>query len=349
MKKIFILLAFAILLSGCGKSMIVLQEQGSFFAGGAVKSTPGVFNPKNPWPPHGQTLHGDHAYVFYQVPKKAAKYPLVFLHGFGQSTKTWETTPDGREGFQNIFLRRGYSVYLVDQPRRGDAGRSTLPETITAATDDQMWFTQFRLGLWPRFFPNVAFPKDNASLEQFFRQITPNTGPFDSTLIADSINAIFDKIGSGILVTHSQGGIPGWEAVLKSDKIAAVVSFEPGCLFTFPEGEVPEPVVSSYNTTTLLSVPKSEFMKFTKIPIVIYFGDNIPVSPSDIPAADYWRATMNTARLWADTVNKYGGDVTVVHLPEKGIYGNTHFMFTDLNNMEVADELSAWLKSKGLN
>ncbi len=45
-------------------------------------------------------------------------------HGFGQFSKTWETTPDGREGFQNIFPRRRHSVYILDQPRRGRAGRS---------------------------------------------------------------------------------------------------------------------------------------------------------------------------------------------------------------------------------
>ena len=55
--------------------------------------------------PSGQTLHGDHAYLFYQVPVNARKLPLVFWHGHGQSAKTWETTPDGREWFQNIFLR----------------------------------------------------------------------------------------------------------------------------------------------------------------------------------------------------------------------------------------------------
>ena len=74
----------------------------------------------------GQTLHGDHATVFYQIPSNPRPYPLVFLHGAGQSMRTWQTTPDGREGFQNIFLRKNYPVYLVDQPRRGWSGRSTV-------------------------------------------------------------------------------------------------------------------------------------------------------------------------------------------------------------------------------
>ena len=104
---------------------LMIQEQGSFAAGGKIVTTPGTFDPRTPTNPAGQTLHGDHAYVFYQIPVNAHKLPLVFLHGAGQFSKTWESTPDGREGFQNIFLRRGFGVYLVDQPRRGDAGRST--------------------------------------------------------------------------------------------------------------------------------------------------------------------------------------------------------------------------------
>ncbi|MBI4891752.1 MAG: alpha/beta hydrolase, partial [Acidobacteria bacterium] len=92
---------------------LTILEQGSFAVGGKVVANPGTFNPKQPTP-DGQTLHGDHAYVFYQIPANARKFPLVFLHGFGQFSKTWETTPDGREGFQNIFLRRSFPVYLLD-------------------------------------------------------------------------------------------------------------------------------------------------------------------------------------------------------------------------------------------
>ncbi len=82
-------------------------------------------------------MHGDHARVFYQVPVNARKLPLVMWHGFGQFGKTWETTPDGREGFQTIFLRRRFPVYLIDQPRRGGAARSTVAGTLEATPDDQ--------------------------------------------------------------------------------------------------------------------------------------------------------------------------------------------------------------------
>lgn len=66
---------------------VLLQDQGSFFAGGTTVTTPGSFDFSNPLNPQGQTLHGDHAYVFYQKPVNAHKLPLVFLHGAGQSKK----------------------------------------------------------------------------------------------------------------------------------------------------------------------------------------------------------------------------------------------------------------------
>lgn len=101
---------------------VLIAEQGSFAAGGTVIRSAGSFNYSVPSDQSGQSLHGDHAYVFYQKPAKAHKYPLVFLHGAGQSAKTWETTPDGRDGFQNIFLGKGYSTYLIDQPRVVERG-----------------------------------------------------------------------------------------------------------------------------------------------------------------------------------------------------------------------------------
>lgn len=110
---------------------LIIQEQGSFAAGGTIVTKPGTFNPKQP-AAEGQTLHGDHAYVFYQVPANPRKLPLVFLHGAGQFSKIWETTPDGREGFQTIFLRRRFPVNLIDQPRRGNAGRREGGERPTA-------------------------------------------------------------------------------------------------------------------------------------------------------------------------------------------------------------------------
>ena len=330
---------------------LTIKEQGSFAVGGTVATEPGSFDVNNALDSQGQTFHGDHLYAFYQVPLKARKMPLVFLHGAGQSKKTWESTPDGREGFQNIFLRRKFSVYLLDQPRRGEAGRSMVETTIKPTADEQFWFTQFRLGIYPDYFPNVQFPKDEASLEQFYRQMTPNTGPFDTKVITEATSLLFDKIGDGILVTHSQGGGPGWLTAIKNDKVKAVIAYEPYSGFVFPEGELPLPIKSNglFGELKGVEIPLSDFNKLTKIPIVIYYGDNIADKPTEVWNKDHWRSGLEMARLWAATINRHGGDATVIHLPEIGIKGNTHFPFSDLNNIEVADELSKWLKQKGLD
>lgn len=351
------LLAVSILtlLSGCKQQdaektdgLLMIKEQGSFAVGGSVITNPGTFDPITRTP-DGQTFHGDHAYIVYQIPDKARKLPLVFWHGIGQFSKTWETTPDGREGFQTIFLRRHFGVYLINQPRRGNAGRSTVAATIEPTPDEQGWFGTFRLGIWPDYFEGVQFDKSEETLNQFFRQITPNIGAFDTEVITDATSELFNKIGEGVLVTHSHSGGFGWLTAIKNDRIKAIASYEPGSGFVFPEGEVPPAIPSSAGPLEANSIPMSDFMKLTKIPIIIYYGDFIPEKLSDNPGADGWRARLEMARLWRDAVNKHGGDVTVVHLPEIGIYGNTHFPFSDLNNLDIADLLSGWLKDKGLD
>ena len=327
---------------------MLIEKQGSFAVGGTVIDNPGTFDPYHPGPA-GQTYHGDHAYVFYQIPGKARKFPLVFWHGNGQFSKTWETTPDGREGFQNIFLRRGFGVYLIDQPRRGNAGRSTVAGTVTPAPDEQEWFDTFRIGIWPDYFPGVQFAKDQETLNQYFRQLTPNTGPFDLGVMSDAVSELFNRIGPGILVTHSQAGGPGWLTAIKNQNVKAVAAYEPGSNFVFPEGEVPPPIGSSAGPLVAIGVPMPDFIKLTKIPIIMYYGDNIPDHPMASPGQDGWRARLEMARLWRDVVNRYGGDVTLVYLPEIGIHGNTHFPFSDLNNVTIADLLSAFLHDKGLD
>jgi len=361
MKPFLPLIGAAVLASACAirppstaTAPIVLQEQGSFAVGGTVRKAPGTFDPiaqgaYSPTPnPQGQTVHGDHAYVFYQVPADARRLPLVFWHGHGQSAKTWETTPDGREGFQTLFLRERYPVYLLDQPRRGRAAKSTAPVDIPATADEQMWFGVFRLGVWPNLYPDVAFSKDPEALAQFFRQAVPNTGPYDVEVNTNAVSALFTKIGPGILVTHSQSGTLGWRTAVKSPNVRAIVAFEPGGDFVFPEGEAPT-LTFAGRPFTPPTIPVADFRQLTRMPIVIYYGDNIPDQPSANPGQEQWRVFRDVARRWRDSVNRHGGDATLVELPAVGIRGNTHFPMSDLNSADVAKHMAGWLRQKGLD
>lgn len=342
---------FTIVLSSCTgvknthrQNMITIKKQGAFSAGGTVAKSEGTFDALKPWnvTQGGQTRHGDHADVFYQIPINPKHHSMVFLHGYGQSKRSWQTTADGREGFADMFLRKGYGIYLVDQPGRGDAGQTTTPVQIAATPDDQTWFTQFRIGLYPNFNEGVQFPKDEKSLDQFYRMMTPNTGNVNEATIVNAMSAVFDQTGDGILFTHSAGGSPGWKTAIKNDHVKAIVAIEPGG-FTFPEGEEPE------GNRGGKGVPLHEFLKLTKIPIVVYYGDYIPNEETNAASLNFWRTVLATARQWAKVVNAHGGDATIVHLPEIGIKGNTHFIMSDLNNKKIADLLSIWLKEKKLD
>lgn len=47
-------------------------------------------------------------------------------------------------------------------------------------------------------------------------------------------------------------------------------------------------------------------------------------------------------------MNTHGGVANIVRLPGIGIRGNSHFVFSKANNMEIADVLENWLEEKGL-
>jgi hypothetical protein len=210
-------------------------------------------------------------------------------------------------------------------------------------------FGIFRLGAWPDFYPGVQFPRDPEALNQFFRQMVPNTGPYDAQVNTDSVSALFNKIGPSILVTHSQSGGLGWRTAIKNRNVRAIVSFEPGFDFPFPEGDVPPSMTLGGRALSAITVSQSDFMQLTKIPIVIYYGDNIPDKPSTNPGQEQWRIFFEMAKRWRDVTNRHGGDVIVVHLPEIGIQGNTHFPMSDMNNLQIADQMSKFLAEKKLD
>jgi len=363
----------ALLLSACSpvtvaqnaesKPPLVIAEQGSFSVGGRTVQGAGVFDPtKSPaGTDDGQTMWVDQMYVQYQIPVDTRVYPLVLVHGGGGTGRVWESTPDGREGYQTIFLRRGYSVYIVDFPRRGRAGQPTfngpfgnfngtqVVPNVTGKTGVQFGWARWRIGpTYPDVFPVQQFPTDRASIDQFFQSLVPTVSD-DATVITDALVVLLDKIGPAILVTHSQSGLFGWlTAIRRPNLVKAVVSYEPG--FVFPEGAMPQPI--SLFTGTMEAgtiVPAADFASLTKVPLQVVYGDNIPTRPIPDLVADGRRAQVVASRPFEKAVNSRGGAAEILHLPDVGLRGNSHFMFSDLNNIAVADQLGRFLEKKGLD
>ena len=340
---------------------LVIEQQGSFFVGGRRVVATGEYDgTKSTFPSNtGQTFWIDHMYVQYQVPPNARALPLVLVHGGGGTGRVWESTPDGREGYQTIFLRRGFPVYIVDAPRGGRSGFPSfngdfgklddthhLVPPQTARPGREHGWSRWRLGpAYPDVYPVQAFPMD--AVDSFYQHLRPLVSD-DPEIISRALVDLVDKIGPAVLITHSNSGLWGWLAASRSSNIKAVVSYEPGVVF--PRDSVPPPL-ALYEGTEPSGAPVTaeEFTNLAKIPIQIVFGDNIPAEPVPELPADKRRAQVISARQFTTALNAQGGKANVQILPEVGLRGNTHFMFSDLNNVQVADQLSAFLTSYGLD
>jgi pimeloyl-ACP methyl ester carboxylesterase len=339
-------------LSGGGAvAPLAIGSQGARPFGGTIVGSPAT-----------GSIHCDHGYVEWQIPVNPRRLPMLMVHG--SSTKTWDTTFDGRDGFKNVFLRRGYAVYLTDLPRTGRAGQACKTTTYTPEPDsDQGWFTRWRLGRWlpgqdaPRFYPGVQFPvNDPGALNEFFRiQYNEFDEPENIQIESDALAVLLREIGPAIVLTHSSTGIRGWYTAVKSPNVAAIVSYEPGeCIF--PEGEMPAPIAAADGRPASpgAAVPMADFLKLTRMPIQIVWGDYIPsgLDPANVgPLAtlDHRRINVVRSKLMADAINRHGGHAEVVMLPEIGIHGNTHFMMQDLNSDKIADLLSEYLERNTLD
>ncbi|MDR2330370.1 MAG: alpha/beta hydrolase, partial [Comamonas sp.] len=91
------------------------------------------------------------------------------------------------------------------------------------------------------------------------------------------------------------------------------------------------------------------FLKLTRIPIVIYYGDNFATTPTAERGQDNWRVRLAMAQRWVAAINQHGGKAQLVHLPEIGVHGNTHFLMSDLNNREIADLVGQFLTAQQLD
>ncbi|HBO37657.1 MAG TPA: hypothetical protein DD638_03235, partial [Pasteurellaceae bacterium] len=217
--------------------VLQIAQQGSFTVGGRYVTHPGTFKQENFITADGQRAYGDFAYVKYQTPIHANIYPLIFQHGGAQSSRTWESTVDGREGFDTLFLRKGYSVYLIDQPRSGKSNLSTkavdknTPWASNPMYGDKTLYLLSRIGHFDstgKAVPNTQFPVGDEYYQAFQQSWTIGSGPLDNNLNADVLTQLVNKTDGAVLVTHSMGGTIGWRTALRTDKVKGIIAYEPG-------------------------------------------------------------------------------------------------------------------------
>jgi hypothetical protein len=230
MRRIVITLAVALLPTlASANEDIVLRGMGSFHVGGRVVEITGkpvreiVRQPGGPLTkldPNGQYMV-EQMYVQYFLPKaRKGKLPLLLWHGGGLTGVTYETTPDGREGWVNMFIRKGWDVYVSDAVERGRSGFASpdvWPSEPTFLTYQDP-FERFRIGTgagsWHpdpaqrKLLPGNQFPVE--AYENFMKQNVPRWLSTDNAIIAGYV-ALVDKVCPCVMLAHSQGGAFGFK------------------------------------------------------------------------------------------------------------------------------------------
>jgi hypothetical protein len=307
---------------------LVVAKQGSFFVGGreVASETLSLL----PAYAASGTVTVDQMYVRYQVPVDAMKKPITLIHGCCLTGKTWETTPDGRMGWDEYFVRKGFPVYVIDQAWRGrsasnisainnvKSGKAPVGElpTVFAAGHEFAWAI-FRFGAeYPKVHPGMKFPLDAQG--EFWKQMVPDwlfTLPTPNPTVP-ALSALAKQLGGAVLMSHSQSGIyPFQVAALDTNGIAAIVSIEPGAC----------------------PAAKDSMAPYTKMPILVLFGDYVDLSPR-------WAPRLKACREFVAAANKAGGTAELVLLPEIGMTGNSHMLMQDTNSHQIADWLLAWIE-----
>ena len=336
MRRLLTAGAVAILAAGCvtaqseqANAPIAIQKQGSFAVGGKVLGDPDA-----------KSLHCDHGYVDYQIPVNPRRINLVMWHS--AAATAWLNRWDGGEGYQSIFLRRGYPVYIWDGPQVGRANWGCTQNTYEPGTGrDQQNFVAWRFGAqYPNWFEGVQFPtKDPEAWNQASRARYLEIDTLENAqLQSDAAAKLMDRIGPSVALTNSAGGMRALLTALKTNNMAGIVMYE-NVGYLYPKGEGPGVPSTGFGP---IDVPLEEFKKLTKIPMQIVWGDNVDKSAS-------YSNSLKLSRLFVETVNKYGGRARVLMLPEAGLKGNTHIPFADMNNVAVADLLSKFLAENGLD
>jgi hypothetical protein len=314
--------------SSADSPAMVIEKQGAFAVGGKVLGDATA------------SLHCDHGVVEYQIPQNPRAVNLLMWHS--ASAVAWQARWDGGEGFQSIFLRRGFPVYLWDGPRVGRGNWGCAETTYEPGVGrDQQNFIAWRFGTeYPNWFDGVQFPKDDA--EAFNQAMRARYQEFDTIpnaqLESDAAAVLADKIGPTVALTNSAGGLRALLTALKSGNIKGVVMYE-NVGFVFPEGEMPDGFeVGPFGP---VEVPLEQFRKLTRIPLQAVWGDNVAKSEN-------YSSRFEQAKRFVEVVNKYGGNAEILVLRDAGLVGNTHIPFADLNNVAVADLLSTFLEREGL-
>ena len=315
---------------------LTLKAQGSFFVGGdKVQQTQGELGDLGP----GGHITVNQMYVRYMVPQEGNNPPVVMVHGATLTGKSWETTPDGRIGWDEYFVRRGHPVYVPDQVGRGRSGfNQAIFNNVRAGSvppaNLPRWLRFSDEGVWPNFrigpkaghpYPDTQFPV--TALDELSKQGVPDVtfggGVPTPNPTFKALADLASQLNGAVLMGHSQSGsFPLAAALLNPAAMKGLVLVEPGsCPANYTDEQI----------GTL-----------AKLPILVVFGDYRD-TPTGIGALPSWQTRYEACQALIARLKTAGGQAQMMSPAEIGARGNSHMIMQDKNHLQVADLILKWM------
>ena len=318
------------------KGALIIKERGSFYVGGETVAQDfvelGSFRPAD-------TVTVNQMYVEYMTPPAKGKTPVVLVHGAGLSGSCYDTTPDGRTGWFDYFVRKGFPTYVVDQVGRARSGFNQAvfnnvgagridpakQPKISRMADLHASWINFRIGAQKGVpFPDTQFPVEAVSELSKMSIADLSSTLDDPNPNYKALAELAERLNGAVLIGHSQSGhYPLESALLAPEKVKAMVVLEGSC--------------------AMREYTDEQIATFAKIPLYVMYGDHLEGSTEG--AATSWQERFDACGAFVERVNKAGGKAELIHLPAHNMHGNTHMLMQDKNNLDVADLIIERIKN----
>lgn len=288
---------------------------------GAQQSAPAPCLPPAQVDPNGDFTPGATYVHFVRLAAPRRPFPLLLLPGGGLSGAVFETTPDGRPGWESFFLRAGYSVFTADLQQTGRSPFARYPEIVRdepAFRDRAFLWEVFRIGPpgsygdGQRAFENTQFPV--GAFDEFAKLAAPRFR-VPPAAEAETYDAIIRSICPCVIVAHSASAGPALAAAYRQPALVkAIIAVEPATVPPPPDREVP--------------------------PTLILWGDYLR---PDQTQAD-WETEHEDSRRFAATGSGHSR-IAFIDLPAIGIGGNSHLLMADSNSDCIAQLIDGWIRA----
>ena len=320
---------------------LVLKAQGSFFVGGdKVEQTQGELGDLGP----GGHITVNQMYVRYMVPQGGdGNVPVVMVHGATLTGKSWETTPDGRMGWDEYFVRKGHPVYVPGpggaraiglqsgrlQQRARGLGAAGQPSRAGCDSATRVVWPNFRFGAKPGArISDSQFPV--TAVDELAKQGVPDvsfggvpTSQPDAQGVVGSRQPIEWRGVDGTLairiVSAGSGAAQSRRCKGSRARRAGSLSGRPTptsrsrrwrrCRFS--------------SSSVITATPRQESGRCPR-----------------------GRSRFESCQALIGRLKEAGGQAQMLNPPERGIRGNSHMIMQDKNHLQIADLILQWIDER---